>query len=111
MAKAKASKKPSVGDTTIKTNVFSMPPNTTASNPPAINAEPTKPPISAWLLEEGRPKYQVTRSHVIAPISPASMTYTVENSGCIIPLPTVAAIAVPKINGPAKFATAAILTA
>ena len=105
MAKAKANAKPSVGDTTIKTNVFSMPPNTTASNPPAINAEPTKPPISAWLLEDGRPKYQVTRSHVIAPISPASMTYTVENSGCIIPLPTVAA-AVLKINGPAKFATA-----
>src|SRR5215213_11318339 len=90
MAKAKASTKPSVGDTTIKTNVFSMPPNTTASNPPAINAEPTKPPTSAWLLEDGRPKYQVTRSHVIAPISPASMTYTVENSGCIIPLATIA---------------------
>ena len=39
------------------------------------------------------------------------MTYTVENSGCIIPLPTVAAIAGPKRKGPATFATAAILTA
>src|ERR687896_2758200 len=88
-----------------------QPPNTTASNPPAINAEPTNPPISAWLLEDGSPKYQVIKSHTIAPIRPARITYTVENSGCMIPLPTVAAIAVPKIKGPAKFATAATLTA
>jgi hypothetical protein len=39
------------------------------------------------------------------------ITYTVENSGCIIPLPTVAATAVPKMNGPIKFAMAAMLTA
>lgn len=51
------------------------------------------------------------KSHTIAPIRPARITFTVENSGCMIPLPTVAAIAVPKMNGPAKLATAAILTA
>jgi hypothetical protein len=73
IAKPKATTKPSVGETTININVFSTPPNTIASNPPAINAEPTKPPISAWLLEDGSPKYQVIRSHVIAPISPASI--------------------------------------
>jgi hypothetical protein len=51
------------------------------------------------------------RSQAIAPIKPANITDTVENSGCIIPFPTVAATAVPNINGPAKFATAAIPTA
>ena len=45
------------------------------------------------------------------PISPARITDTVENSGCIIPLPTVAATAVPNTNGPAKLAVAAIETA
>src|SRR5262245_2855428 len=106
-----ATTKPSAGETTMKTSVSSTPLNTIAFRPPATNAEPTKPPISAWLLEDGSPKYQVIRSHIMAPMSPASITYTVENSGCMIPLPTVAAIAVPNINGPAKFETAAMLTA
>ena len=48
---------------------------------------------------------------MIAPIRPANITSTVENEGCIIPFPTVAATAVPKINGPAKLARAAIHTA
>lgn len=47
----------------------------------------------------------------MAPISPAKITSTVENVGCIIPFPTVVATAVPKIKGPAKLAMAAIPTA
>lgn len=47
----------------------------------------------------------------MAPIKPANMTSTVENEGCMIPLPTVRATAVPKMKGPAKLATAAIPTA
>ncbi len=62
---------------------------TIALTPPAITADPIKP-ISAWLLEDGSPKYQVIKSQTIAPIKPARITYTVENSGCVIPFPTVA---------------------
>jgi hypothetical protein len=83
IARPKATTNPIAGETTIKTSVFSIPSNTIAFSPPATNAEPIKPPISAWLLEDGSPKYQVIRSHIVAPMRPASMTYTVENSGCI----------------------------
>jgi hypothetical protein len=38
-------------------------------------------------------------------------SYLMKSITCIIPFPTVAATAVPKINGPAKLATAAIPTA
>ena len=47
IAKAKATAKPTIGDTTINVNVFSIPDTTMASSPPAINAEPTRPPMSA----------------------------------------------------------------
>jgi hypothetical protein len=78
---------------------------TIALMPPAIKADPIRPPISAWLLDDGSPKYQVMRSHAMAATKPARITDTVENSGCIIPFPTVAATAVPNKNGPAKLAT------
>lgn len=58
-----------------------------------------------------RPKYHVIKSQIIAPIRPARIISTVENSGLIIPFPTVVAIAVPNKNGPTKFANAAIVTA
>ena len=108
---AKATLNPRTGETTRNVNTFCIPPKTNASKPPKINAEPIKPPISAWLLDAGKPKYHVIKSHTIAPINQAKITSAVEKSGCIIPLPTVAAIAVPKTNGPIKLAKAAILTA
>ena len=95
----------------MKTSTLSTPSNTSACKPPTMSAEPTRPPIRAWLLDDGRPSHQVTRSHTIAPTRPARITYTVENSGWIMPLPTVAATAVPNTNGPAKLATAAMPTA
>ena len=49
------------------------------------------------------PKYHVINSQIIASINPAKITGIVENSGCIMPLPTVAAIAVPNTKGPTKF--------
>jgi hypothetical protein len=103
--------KPRVGDTTINVSVFSIPEKTKAEVPPASNADPMRPPISAWLLDDGRPKYHVIRSQIMAPINPANITSTVENEGCIMPFPTVAATAVPKMNGPAKLAMAAMITA
>src|SRR5256885_11480205 len=65
--------KPSIGDTTINIRTFSTPAITIAFVPDAIRADPTKPPIKAWLLEEGSPKYQVIKSHIIAPINPERM--------------------------------------
>ena len=62
-------------------------------------------------MHAARPKYHVIKSQTISPINPAKITYTVENSGCIIPFPTVLATAVPNMKGPIKFATAAIATA
>ena len=95
-----------IGETTMNIRVFSIPGKTIALAPPATNPAPIRPPIKAWLLEDGRPKYHVIKFQVIAPTNAATITYTVENSGCIIPLPTVAATAVPNMNGPIKFAIA-----
>ena len=38
---------------------------------PAASAAPTRPPISAWEDDDGRPKYQVMRFQAMAPSSPA----------------------------------------
>ena len=54
----------------ISTLSFS-PPHLTTSKPAAAIAEPSTPPISAWLELDGRPRYHVTRFQVIAPTSPA----------------------------------------
>jgi hypothetical protein len=111
IAKANAIPKPSIGETIISVNVFSTTAITIALLPPAINPELIRPPINAWLLDDGSPNYQVIKSQTIAPISTAKITYTVENSGCIIPFPTVGATTVPNTKGPIKFAMAAIVTA
>jgi hypothetical protein len=87
IAKANAIPKPRIGETIISVNVFSTTAITIALLPPAINPELIRPPINAWLLDDGSPNYQVIKSQTIAPISPAKITYTVENSGCIIPIP------------------------
>src|SRR5215831_11776510 len=111
IVKASAATKPSTGDNTINATTFSIPIGTIALGPPAINPAPINPPIKAWLLDEGNPKYQVIKFHVMAPMRPERITGIVENSGCKISLPTVAATAVPNKNGPATLATAAIPTA
>lgn len=51
-----AQTKPKVGDTTINVSVFSMPENTRVEVPSASNADPIRPPINAWLLDDGRLK-------------------------------------------------------
>ena len=43
-------------------------------------AAPAKPPISVCEEEEGIPYHQVRRFHIIAAISPASITGSVINS-------------------------------
>ena len=63
----------------------------TASVPTAATDEPTTPPISAWEELEGRPKYQVIRFQLIAPIRPAKTIVGVITSGLTTSLATVAA--------------------
>ena len=53
--------------------------------------EPSTPPMRAWLELDGRPRYQVTRFHVIAPTRPAMTTSSVIASGSTIPDAIVAA--------------------
>ena len=44
--------------------------------PESARAAPTMPPIRAWELEEGSPKYQVIRFQAIAPTRPANTTFS-----------------------------------
>ena len=73
-------------------------------------ADPMTPPISAWLELDGRPRYQVTRFHVIAPTSPARMMSSVIASGSTMPLAIVAAT-LNEMKAPTKLRIAAIATA
>src|SRR5690349_4021055 len=59
----------------------------------------------------GRPKYQVMRSHAIAPTRPPKITPEVTAEMSIIPLPSVLATAVPKVNAATKLKNAAQITA
>src|SRR3954469_23428191 len=79
---------------------------------PAASAAPTRPPIRACEDDDGRPKYQVTRFQVIAPISAANTICrpSVPVGVSMMPLPTVAATFV-EISAPARLATAAMASA
>src|SRR5579883_2098467 len=60
---------------------------------------------------DGSARHQVSRSHTIAPISPAITTYWVIESIWTIPLPMVLATAVPRKNAATKLKNAAQTTA
>ena len=82
----------------------------TTPQPDANTAEPSIPPISAWLELDGRPKNHVTRFHVIAPTRPASTMSSVIASWSTIPVAMVAATS-NETKAPAKLRTAAMATA
>src|SRR3954471_13199889 len=101
----------STGATSAGITTFSSSPsNCTPSTPTAATVEPTTPPISAWELEDGRPKYQVARFQEIAPISPANTICEVMSSALTMPEAIVAATASDR-NAPTKFSADAIVTA
>jgi hypothetical protein len=68
------------------------------------------PPMSACDEDEGRPKYQVSRFHAIAPMSPEKTIGRVITFGSTMPLAIVAATASDR-NAPRKFSDAASATA
>ena len=107
---AKASAKPTSGETSIGITTLSMTVDQ-CTVVPAASAAPTSPPISAWVDDDGSPKYQVIRFQMIAPSSPAKMTISPSVPlGGTITSDTVRATFWPR-NAPTKFITAASISA
>src|SRR3981081_1925247 len=78
--------------------------------PALATPAPTRLKISAWLELDWMPKYQVSKSHRMAATRAEMTSAWVDNSGGMMPLPTVVATAVPD-RAPTKFSTPAISTA
>src|SRR4051812_45969033 len=87
-----------------------MPCGLSADGPEAISVAPSKPPMSAWLLDDGIPWRHVIRFHVIAPISAAATTVVVDVASLTRPDPIVLATAVPA-NAPMKLNAVAMMMA
>src|SRR4051812_44847069 len=103
--------RPMTGETTIGTTTLSRMPFHSTVCADAI-AAPTRPPISACDDDDGRPKYHVTRFHVIAPTSAAKTMVKpcVPLGVLMMPPPTVAATFV-ETRAPTTFITAAMTSA
>src|SRR5687768_1627885 len=116
--KSAATIKPMMGEKMSgSTTLLNKPDQTTLPVPSAAIPAPTMPPISAWLEEEGIPKYHVMRFQVIAPIRAAiTRTCAWENDNALMallsirPLVIVFATAWP-VSAPTKLSTAAIMMA
>ena len=81
-----------------------------ADVPSAIKVAPTTPPINACEELDGRPKYQVARFHMIAPIRPANTIVIVIAPESTMPFAIVAATAC-EMKAPTKLRIAAMPTA
>src|SRR5262249_12298768 len=91
--------------------ILMRPAATSEPKPAFTTAAPTKPPISAWDDDVGKPQYHVIRSHTIAPARPARMTHWSTTAAATTPLPTVVATCTPKPNAATKLKKAAHTTA
>ena len=118
-----AAPKPTIGDRNIgRTTLL----NTESQYTPRLAARPapTKPPIRAWVDEDGSPNHQVIRFQTIAPTNAAMMTIKAVwlaeiksapvappgGSRLTISLAIVSATSVPN-RAPTKFMIAAIISA
>src|SRR5437868_8214349 len=106
-----ASRKPTIGDSTMAINVLDRPLHTAAERPAFATPAPTRPPISACELEEGMPSARVIRFQTMAPTSAAKITAAVTTSGAMMPLPMVSATCVPNTRKAMKLKNAAHSTA
>src|SRR6266545_1252310 len=106
------SRNPTSGETTIGIATFSPKPAQWTLLPAASRVAPTRPPSSAWVEEDGRPKYQVIRFQAMAPITPAKTTDRLARpTGRVTrSLPTVSATPLPKYE-PTKLPKAATISA
>src|SRR5690242_13169249 len=80
-------------------------PKLTAPLPAAIQVAPIRPPNNACDEELGRPRYQVSRFHKMAPTRPPKMIGTVILVSSTRPLEMVLATSV-ETNAPTRFRTA-----
>ena len=80
------SRKPSSGETRMKTTVFQMPAPIREPVPAFAITAPTMPPISACDELDGMPRHQVIRFQAIAPISAPKTTWWSTTPGCDDPL-------------------------
>ena len=105
---AKAIAKPRTGDVNIGiSTLLTMPSMLSAPTPAPMIVAPSRPPMSAWLLELGSPCCQVMRFQRIAPINAAATIAWVVVWSLTRPLPMVVATAVPA-NAPMKLNAVAI---
>ena len=111
IVRIQATTRPISGARMMKISVFVHPEGLIAANPARATAAPAYPPMSACEELVGRPKYQVMRSHTMAPKRPPKITPNVTTWTSIIPLPIVFATAVPKPNAATKLKKAAHTTA
>src|SRR5687768_15220185 len=84
---------------------FHLVPHRMAANPALEIAAPAYPPMSAWEELDGSPNHHVSRSHTMAPVNPAMITYSSIFSRSTRPDPTV--LATPSALDPTKNAGAA----
>ena len=100
-----------IGDVTSGTRTLSrIPSRLSWSNPAPTIVAPSSPPMSAWLLELGRPSHHVRRFQTIAPRSAAATIACVVLASLTRPAPIVLATAVPA-NAPMKLNAVAIAMA
>src|SRR3569623_3735290 len=66
--------KPSIGARKIPKVVLITPDQTTAATPALLIPAPSRPPNSAWLLDEGKPSAQETMFQTLAPLRAAKIT-------------------------------------
>src|SRR3990167_188474 len=119
------SMKPATGEEIIGTTTFQKMPEFLPKFSPAraqikacqllsaaATAAPHRPPISAWLDDDGRPRHQVIRFQMMAPTSAQISTceVTITTSVSTRPEAMVLATAVPR-KAPIRFVTAASITA
>src|SRR3954451_11238912 len=93
-----------------RTILFSTALKSIASDPPATQVAPIRPPNSACDELDGRPRYHVTRFHRMAPTSPAKMTTGLMSVSSTSPLEMVLATWTDR-KAPVRFRQAAIATA
>jgi hypothetical protein len=107
----KASRNPTMGESTIGMTTFSRMPAHCTVFAEAM-AAPTRPPMSACEDDDGSPNHQVMRFQTIAPISAASTTSSPLSpwGATMMPEPTVSATPVPR-NAPTRFIDAAMSSA
>src|SRR5262245_38819069 len=102
---------PLSGERTIAALVFARPLHTIALTPTLAVPAPTRPPISACVLDEGMPNAQVMMFQAIAPMSAPNTTRGSTTSADTMPVPTVCATCAPKNRNATKLKNAAQATA